>query len=113
MAVMFKFPDRAARRAARQEAARKPRRSKNGTPEERVAAEANGPFRKVPFKPRRSKNGTPDERAAKKAAGAAVVELGTRVSEGILSRKIPTFRPKIIGQVPVKAPDYPTEPKPS
>ena len=78
MAVMFKFPDRAARRAARQEAARKPRRSKNGTPEERAEAKANGPFRKVPFKPRRSKNGTPEERAAKQAAQAtaAPIDLG-------------------------------------
>jgi hypothetical protein len=100
-------------REARRAAASKPRNSKNGTPEERAAAKANGPFRKVPFKPRRSKNGAPEERAAKKAAGAAVVELGTKVSKGILSRKTPTTRPKIIEAAPINAPDFPTEPKAS
>jgi len=37
MATVFKFPDVAARRVARQEAARKPCNSKNGTPEEMAA----------------------------------------------------------------------------
>jgi hypothetical protein len=114
--TIVKFPtaktvaSRVERRAERRAAASKPRNSKNGTPEERAAARANGPFRKVPFKPRRSKNGAPEERAAKKAAGAAVVELRT---EGISSRKIPTGRPKIIWQAPIAAPDFPTEPKAS
>jgi hypothetical protein len=135
MAVMFKFPDRAARRAARQEAARKPRRSKNGTPEERAAAKANGPFRKVPFKQRRSKNGTPEERSGKQAAQATAgpVDLGPVRIERVRSRlrqraemlsllidgpqkrrgRPRTIGPKIIGPAPIEAPDFPTEPKAS
>jgi len=60
MSDIVKFPYSASRRVA----ARRPRRSKNGTPEERAAklpAEA-GPATVIP---RRSKNGTPEERAAK------------------------------------------------
>ena len=130
MAIMFKFPDRAGRRAARQEAARKPRRSKNGTPEERAAAKANGPFRKVPFKPRRSKNGTPEERAARKAAVvAAVVDLRSLKTERPRNQinafdlfidgpeerrgRPLTIRPKFIGPASNDEPDSPTEPKAS
>jgi hypothetical protein len=65
---IFKFP------YSRREAARRPRRSKNGTPEEREAKAGAAAFRAVPFKPRRSKNGTPEERAAK-LQRAAVIDL--------------------------------------
>ena len=60
MSGIVKFPYSASRRVV----ARRPRRSKNGMPEERAAkrtAEA-GPATVIP---RRSKNGTPEERAAK------------------------------------------------
>jgi hypothetical protein len=97
--TIVEFPNVTARRAGRRDAARKPRRSKNGTPEERAAAKANGPFRKVPFKPRRSKNGTPEERAAKKAA-STIIELET-------------VRPKTTARAVVHLSDYPTEPKAS
>ena len=66
---LFKFP------YSRREAARRQRRSKNGTPEEREAKAGAAAFRAVPFKPRRSKNGTPEERAAKLQTAAAVIDL--------------------------------------
>jgi hypothetical protein len=61
-AEIVKFPGRISRRIA----CRRPRRSKNGTPEER-AAKATAIVDR-PIKRRRSKNGTPEERAAKRAA---------------------------------------------
>jgi hypothetical protein len=65
--MLVKFPYSASRRVA----ARRPRRSKNGTPEERAAARAalGPPAERHDPKPRRSKNGTPEERAAKKLPG--------------------------------------------
>ena len=59
----------------RRQAARRPRRSKNGTPEER-AAKAGPPIERE-IKRRRSKNGTPEERAAKQRS-AQIVHLGQR-----------------------------------
>ena len=61
-AEIVKFPGRISRRIA----CRRPRRSKNGTPEERAAKAAVIVHR--PLKRRASKNGTPEERAAKRAA---------------------------------------------
>jgi hypothetical protein len=83
-AQIYKFPDRAKRRML----SRRPRRSKNGTPEERAAKVATQPPKEVDAKrsasakrPRRSKNGTPEERAAKRTAitagGATIVYLAT------------------------------------
>jgi hypothetical protein len=60
---------------SRRDAARRPRRSKNGTPEERLAKAGPAAFRSVPFKPRRSKNGTPEERAAKLPPAAVIMDL--------------------------------------
>jgi hypothetical protein len=65
--MIVKFPDRAFRGC---EASRRPRRSKNGTPEERAGST---PTQTRPRKPRRSKNGTPEERAAKRAAASAMI----------------------------------------
>jgi hypothetical protein len=67
--TIVKFP------YSRREAARRPRRSKNGTPEEREAKVGAAAFRAVPFKPRRSKNGTPEERAAKQQPPAGIIDL--------------------------------------
>ena len=63
MSDIVKFPYSASRRVA----ARRPRRSKNGTPEER-AVKRVVEAAPAPVIPRRSKNGTPAERAAKAAA---------------------------------------------
>jgi hypothetical protein len=52
--------------------ARRPRRSKNGTPEERAAAQPTV-VSGAPAKPRRSKNGTPEVRAARRVAPSATV----------------------------------------
>jgi hypothetical protein len=71
MSAIIRFPNRVAKRLA----ARRPRSSKNGTPEERLAKAGPAAFRSVPFKPRRSKNGTPEERAAKLPPQAAVIDL--------------------------------------
>jgi hypothetical protein len=67
MSDIVKFPYSASRRVA----ARRPRRSKNGTPEERAAklAPEAGPATVIP---RRSKNGTPEERAAKASLGTVI-----------------------------------------
>jgi hypothetical protein len=72
---IFKFP------YSRREAARRQRRSKNGTPEEREAKAGAAAFRIVPFKPRRSKNGTPGERAATKTAAAVVDLVSARANQ--------------------------------
>lgn len=72
MATMYYFPGRAQRR---REAARRPRRSKNGTPEQRAAKACPGIERER--KQRRSKNGTPEERAAKQQS-AQIVHIGPR-----------------------------------
>jgi hypothetical protein len=66
--MLLKFPDRAFRL---REASRRPRRSKNGTPEERAQAAAPVAETRV-RKQRRSKNGTPEERAAKKLPAALI-----------------------------------------
>jgi hypothetical protein len=69
--MLVKFPYSASRRIF----ARRPRRSKNGTPEERAAAQAAETATTEPaHKQRRSKNGTPEQRAAKVAA-CTVIEL--------------------------------------
>jgi len=76
---IFKFPDKLKRRLD----SRRPRRSKNGTPEERAAKAAAQPPKQVvdlkrqaaAKRPRRSKNGTPEERAAKRAAAASAAVL--------------------------------------
>jgi hypothetical protein len=60
--VIIKYPYKACRRIV----ARRPRRSKNGTPEERAAKAEPKPA--SPPRQRCSKNGTPQERAAKLAA---------------------------------------------
>jgi hypothetical protein len=60
MSAIVKFPYSASRRVV----ARRPRRSKNGTPEER-AVKRVVEAAPAPVIPRRSKNGTPEERAAK------------------------------------------------
>jgi hypothetical protein len=77
--TIFKFP------YSRREAARRPRRSKNGTPEERDAKAGAAAFRIVPFKARRSKNGTPGERAATKTA-AAVIDLAPERASRVKQR---------------------------
>jgi hypothetical protein len=73
--MLVKFPYSASRRLV----ARRPRRSKNGTPEERAAKAASRPTIDGPRIPRRSKNGTPEERAAKKAP-AAVLDATLRLA---------------------------------
>jgi hypothetical protein len=60
--VIIKFPYNACRRII----ARRPRRSKNGTPEERAAK--GTPKLAGPSRNRWSKNGSPQQRAAKLAA---------------------------------------------
>jgi hypothetical protein len=80
--MIVEFPYSASRRAF----ARRPRRSKNGTPEERAAAQAATtavaePVRKL----RRSKNGTPEERAAKAIRTATVIELPRRTTSTVAS----------------------------
>ena len=88
VATIVEFPkakgaaNRAARRAARSLAASKPRRSKNGTPEERAAKAGRVVERAII--PRRSKNGTPEERAAKRAT-ASVVEIAPRGADRIVA----------------------------
>jgi hypothetical protein len=84
--TIVKFP------YSRREAARRPRRSKNGTPEERDAKAGVAAFRSVPFKPRRSKNGTPEERAAKQPPAAIfdlAPERANRVKQHFSSTKAP------------------------
>jgi hypothetical protein len=90
--MIVEFPYRASRRAF----ARRPRRSKNGTPDERAAAAAQAattaatdPVRKQ----RRSKNGTPEERAVRKALLATPIDLtasrAKRVERAMASRPRP------------------------
>ena len=75
--MIVEFPDLAFRR---REASRQPRRSKNGTPEERTA-QAGPPRADRVRKQRRSKNGTPEERAAKlQATSAKIIPLEPRVA---------------------------------
>ena len=66
--TVVKFPYKVSRRLA----ARRPRRSKNGTPEERAAKRATEAEPRIII-PRRSKNGSPEERAANKPTAAASV----------------------------------------
>jgi hypothetical protein len=76
--MIIEFPKKnAAWRAAKRLAASRPRRSKNGTPEERAAKAAPAAARVVI--PRKSKNGTPEERAAKKASAAIVIDVTERL----------------------------------
>jgi hypothetical protein len=74
MSAIVKFPYSASRRVV----ARRPRRSKNGTPEERAAKRAveAGPATVIP---RRSKNGSPEERAAKASPGT-VINVASRLA---------------------------------
>jgi hypothetical protein len=65
--MIVDFPKTAARRAAKRLASSKPRRSKNGTPEERAAKAVAAVVERVIVR-RRSKNGTPDERGPKRRA---------------------------------------------
>ena len=101
---IFKFP------YSRREAARRQRRSKNGTPEGREAKAGAAAFRAVPFKPRRSKNGTPEERAAKMQPPAAVVDLAParalRVKQHLSACKAPLDQGV---SKPVTAAETPTE----
>lgn len=74
--MLVKFPAIKSRRIT----SRRPRRSKNGTPEQRAAkaAEEQSALRapaECVDKPRRSKNGTPEERAAKKKPPADVIDI--------------------------------------
>ena len=72
--MIVDFPPLAARRAAKRLASSRPRRSKNGTPEERAAKAALAPTVGDPrvIKRRRSKNGTPEERAARRTSANVV-----------------------------------------
>jgi len=75
--MLVKFPYSASRRMF----ARRQRRSKNGTPEERAAAQAaRSPAIEPLRKQRRSKNGTAEEREAKAARAATVIELPRRAA---------------------------------
>lgn len=75
--MILKFPGSASRPIL----ARRPRRSKNGTPEERAAKVAGDPKTGAPKRQRWSKNGTPAQRAAKAVARtrpATIVNLSQR-----------------------------------
>jgi hypothetical protein len=93
MIVEFPKAKTAYSRAARSLAASRPRRSKNGTPEERAAKAAPVVARVVI--PRRSKNGTPEERAAKKAAAereatasaATVIDVTSRLGRRAAAKR--------------------------
>jgi hypothetical protein len=74
MSAIVKFPYSASRRVA----ARRPRRSKNGTPEEREAKLASEAA-PAPVISRRSKNGTPEDRAAKASLGT-VIDVKSRLA---------------------------------
>jgi hypothetical protein len=76
-------------REARRLAASKPRRSKNGTPEER-AAKAGPVVDRVRI-PRRSKNGTPEQRAAKKTS-AAIVAIAPQRADRIVPSVVRLLR---------------------
>lgn len=69
--MIVKFPNRSYKKRL---AARRPRRSKNGTPEERAAKAppASPPTPGVHNKQRRSKNGTPEQRAARKRSATVI-----------------------------------------
>jgi hypothetical protein len=56
--------------------ARRSRRSKNGTPEERTALAK--PTAAIPPKQRRSKNGTPEERAARRNQHVVIIPFKKR-----------------------------------
>ncbi len=95
--TIFKFP------YSRREAARRSRRSKNGTPEEREAKAGAAAFRIVPFKKRRSKNGTPEERAAVKPA-AAIVDLAPERALRVKQRLIGAHpAPATIAETPTES----------
>jgi hypothetical protein len=79
MIVEFPTAKTAASRAAKRLAASRPRRSKNGTPEERAAKAGTAPAADRPRIPRRSTNGTPGERAAKMAS-ATVLDVTSRLA---------------------------------
>jgi hypothetical protein len=88
--MIVEFPFSASRRAF----ARRQRRSKNGTPEERAAAQAAKSAATEPVrKQRRSKNGTPEARAAQKALLAMPIDLtvarAKRVERVMASRPVP------------------------
>jgi hypothetical protein len=74
MSEIVKFPYSASRRVV----SRRPRRSKNGTPEER-AAKLVSEGAPVPVIPRRSKNGTPEDRAAKASLGT-IIDVKSRLA---------------------------------
>ena len=80
--MIVNFPDRAWRRRM---SARLPRRSKNGTPEERAAKATAAPASGEPRKQRRSKNGTPEQRAVKKPL-AAILDLAAASLERRIAR---------------------------
>ena len=82
---IVQFPGRISRRIT----CRRPRRSKNGTPEERAAKSAVVVDR--PIKRRQSKNGTPKERAAKRAA--AMPNGGTPATVAELPAPAPRVLP--------------------
>lgn len=66
---IVQFPDRGFHRRA---LARRPRNSKNGSPEQRAASAAPAAI-EPPRKRRNSKNGSPEARAAKIAATSAKI----------------------------------------
>jgi hypothetical protein len=74
MSDIVKFPYSTSRRVV----ARRPRRSKNGTPEER-AAKLAPEAAPAPVIPRRSKNGTAEERAAKASLGT-IIDVKSRLA---------------------------------
>jgi hypothetical protein len=94
--TIFKFP------YSRREAARRPRRSKNGTPEEREAKAGAAAFRSVPFKPRRSKNGTPGERAARQTA-AAVIDLAPERADRVKQRFTHAMPAAAVAETPTES----------
>jgi hypothetical protein len=86
--MIVKFPAARTRRIT----SRRPRRSKNGTPEERAARlEATLVRHEQARKPRGSKNGSPEERSAKLPPPAAVIEFTRRRIERLqrMARSIP------------------------
>ena len=90
--MLVKFPYSASRRIF----ARRARRSKNGTPEERAAAQAAETATTEPArKQRRSKNGTPEQRAAKVAA-CTVVEHPRRTAPAVVKSALAElFEPSV------------------
>jgi hypothetical protein len=80
MLITFPKARTGASRAKKRAAASRPRKSKNGTPEERAAKAAALPAVARVIIPRPSKNGTPEERAAKRAATATVVDVTSRLT---------------------------------